>query len=72
MTCNIDRRGRRIRAFTGVGLIIVTLVWFALGPSAHWAVHGLQALLALGGAFAVFEGLVGWCAIRAMGVKTPF
>ena len=72
MTCNIDRTGRRIRAITGVGLIVVAIVWFAFMTSAHWAVHALQALLALGGAFAVFEGLVGWCAIRAMGVKTPF
>lgn len=24
-----------------------------------------------GGAFMLFEGLVGWCAVRAMGFKTP-
>lgn len=72
MTCNIDRTGRRIRAFTGVGLIVATIVWYALGPGAPWTVHALQALLAIGGTFAVYEGLVGWCAIRAMGVKTPF
>jgi hypothetical protein len=24
-----------------------------------------------GGAFMLFEGLVGWCAVRAMGVRTP-
>ena len=35
-------------------------------------IQALRVLLALGGAFTVFEGLVGWCAIRAMGVKTPF
>jgi len=72
MTCNIDRRGRRIRAFMGALLVLIVGVWFALAPGAPWAVHLLQAALALGGAFAVFEGLVGWCAIRAMGVKTPF
>lgn len=72
MTCNIDRTGRRMRAAMGAGLVVVAMGWFALMPSAHWAIHGGQALLALGGAFAVFEGLVGWCAIRAMGVKTPF
>jgi hypothetical protein len=24
-----------------------------------------------GGAFMLFEGLVGWCAVRAMGMRTP-
>ncbi len=72
MTCNIDKRGRRIRALAGALLVLIVAVWLALAPEAHWAVHLLRAALALGGAFAVFEGLVGWCAIRAMGVKTPF
>ncbi|MGA1046018.1 MAG: hypothetical protein ACO3ZY_12565, partial [Phycisphaerales bacterium] len=27
--------------------------------------------VAVGGAFMLFEGLVGWCAVRAMGFKTP-
>jgi hypothetical protein len=25
----------------------------------------------LGGAFMIFEGVNGWCAVRAMGFKTP-
>jgi hypothetical protein len=25
----------------------------------------------LGGAFAIFEARAGWCALRAMGIKTP-
>jgi hypothetical protein len=24
------------------------------------------------GAFGIFEAIVGWCALRAMGVKSPF
>lgn len=72
MTCNIDRTGRQVRALLGAFAIALALVWFALAPGASWLVHGLQALLALGGAFSVLEGLIGWCAIRAMGVRTPF
>lgn len=29
-----------------------------------------QGILALVGLFMIFEGIVGWCAIRAMGFKT--
>ncbi len=72
MTCNIDKRGRRIRAVMGALLVLIVVLWFAFAPGASWTVNVFQALLALGGAFAVFEGLVGWCAIRAMGVRTPF
>jgi len=72
MTCNIDRTGRRIRAVTGALLVLAVVVWFGLAPSAPWGIQALRVLLTLGGAFTVFEGLVGWCAIRAMGVKTPF
>jgi len=33
----------------------------------HWA---LGAIALAGGAFAIFEGTIGWCAARAMGFKT--
>ena len=32
-------------------------------------VAGIAACV--GGAFMLFEGLVGWCAVRAMGIRTP-
>jgi hypothetical protein len=71
MKCNIDRRGRAVRIVMGA---IVTAAGVALlvmplaGPTwLRWALP--VSLLALG-LFQVFEGAVGWCALRAMGVKT--
>jgi hypothetical protein len=34
-----------------------------------FVVAGIAA--GIGGGFMLFEGLVGWCAVRAMGFKTP-
>ncbi|MDA0975212.1 MAG: hypothetical protein ACO3YY_00160 [Phycisphaerales bacterium] len=34
-----------------------------------FVVAGIAACI--GGGFMLFEGLVGWCAVRAMGFKTP-
>lgn len=74
MQCNIDRRGRMLRTGMGVGTDLfgtgLVLAW-ALGvlPGA-WALWtGVAAML--GGAFMIFEGVNGWCAVRAMGFKTP-
>ncbi len=30
----------------------------------------LVILLAMGGIFSLYEGFIGWCAIRALGIKT--
>jgi hypothetical protein len=60
---NIDKRGRIFRAL--VALMLFVGAWLALRVSI-W----LSILLAANGAFAVFEALRGWCALRACGVKT--
>lgn len=62
MKCNIDRRGRWVRGGPGVLCLILAFV-------APVGVAG-RVLLALGGLFGLFEAFVGWCAIRALGVKT--
>jgi len=73
MQCNIDRRGRALRLSSGittaaVGAGLLAARWlFGLEAWALWA--GLAALG--GGAFMIFEGAMGWCAVRAMGFKTP-
>ena len=73
MQCNIDARGKRIRLISGaidcgagvVLLVVAAVVW----PGQLWIwVVGSVAMLA--GAFQVFEGRAGWCAVRAMGFKT--
>jgi len=72
-TCNINRRGRLARLIYGVLVIglgmLLVLTWAAgSGSVLRWAVC---VAVVVAGAFAVFESFVGWCAMRAMGFKTP-
>ena len=71
--CNIDRRGRLARLIYGIlatVLGVVLLFTWALGSGSviRWAV---SVSLVVAGVFAVFEATVGWCAVRAIGIKTP-
>ena len=73
MTCNIDRRGRVVRSIMGIVLLGIAAIWYPSTPAgASVWLYAAQGLLALSGGFTIFEGLAGWCAIRAMGIKTPF
>jgi uncharacterized membrane protein HdeD (DUF308 family) len=73
MQCNIDARGKRVRLVNGIVTLVIGLVlliaWALPERSVlAWAV----TIVALaGGAFMIFEARAGWCAIRAMGFKTP-
>lgn len=85
--CNIDRRGRTIRTIAGAATLLIGLALLAAplalgggepdaatpqevaGRNAALLIGGIAACC--GGAFMLFEGLVGWCAVRAMGFKTP-
>lgn len=86
LSCNIDRRGRTIRTITGAATLLVGVALLvapivlggepeAAAPqevadrNAALLVAGIAACC--GGAFMLFEGLVGWCAVRAMGFRTP-
>ena len=65
MQCNINRRGRSVRAWiggfvTGDGILLLLF--------GQWLI-GCIAILA--GLFVLFEAWKGWCAIRALGLKTP-
>ncbi len=71
-TCNIDRKGRMARLTCGLlilGVAVVPLV-FAIrgGPWWHWAIAGV---LGLAGGFQIYEAAAGWCATRALGIRTP-
>lgn len=79
MKCNIDDKGRRVRrtggivcCVAGAALVAVFLAARFGVLSAHYSyalpIVGL-ALLA-GGVFQLYEARKGWCALRAMGVKT--
>jgi hypothetical protein len=49
--------------------LMLGVLWYLgmVPPETIWAAAGLWA----GGMFMVIEGLLGWCALRALGVKTP-
>jgi hypothetical protein len=73
MQCNIDKRGRALR--TTLGIITKAVGWVLLaghflGWLPGWSLSaGIAAVL--GGAFMIFEGVNGWCVVRALGFKTP-
>ncbi len=73
LTCNIDRRGRIARLIYGVVLVIIAAI-LAIGWAIHYDSVSLWVITiscAAAGAFGIFEGLKGWCVVRAMGFKTP-
>ena len=72
-TCNIDRRGRTLRLVLGAFLesigILLGILWFLEWTPAWtlWPALGVW----LSGIFVMIEALLGWCAVRAMGFRTP-
>ena len=73
-TCNIDSRGRLIRGLLGSAGLLVALIILALWavPTGSVIAYVLAAVAAVGGAFSVYEASMSWCAVRALGFKTPF
>ena len=73
LTCNIDIRGRVARLIWGLLFLLIgvglALLW-AWG-SGSWLRWGVSIVCVLSGAFAIFEARKGWCAVRAMGIRTP-
>lgn len=69
--CNIEKTGRVLRLAAGAILLFDGVMFVVLGiPGTGIVARLVQAALVLLGAFTMFEGIVGWCAIRAMGFKT--
>lgn len=66
-SCNIDRRGRLIRLIAGL-LCLGGAAWCFWGTDGAFWASGLLAL----GVVSVFEGLRGWCIVRAFGFRTPW
>jgi hypothetical protein len=72
MECNIDKRGRVARIVVGSLFDLVgtgLVVWGFLQGRLAMIIGG--AAMAAAGVFMIFEGVKGWCAARAMGIKTP-
>jgi putative Ca2+/H+ antiporter (TMEM165/GDT1 family) len=73
LTCNIDRRGRAIRGIAGaIAIATGAAIWVGTDATRAWPTILITLLFLITGLFTVFEATVGWCAIRAMGRKTPF
>lgn len=73
MQCNIDARGKRVRLVSGliaamIGAILTLSAAVGLVQGVWPWVAGAAAVLV--GAFQIFEGWCGWCALRAMGFRT--
>jgi len=73
MQCNIDARGRRARIVgglvcCGVGMLLGGIAYFRFEILSWLGV--IAGILLAGGVFQIFEGIMGWCAARAVGIKT--
>ena len=60
---NISSTGRLVRGVGAVGLLIGAGFGFFVSM---W----LGVALAVSGGFVLFEALLGWCVLRACGIKT--
>jgi hypothetical protein len=72
LTCNIDSRGKSLRLIMGTVFLLDGLTLAVLWA---WRTHSpigwiTSAMMIVAGAFMIFEGRKGWCALRAMGLKT--
>lgn len=72
LTCNIDQRGRKARIIAGIAADSIGVIGILVGV----LTNQLSALVggiicSAAGCFMIFEGIKGWCAARAMGIKTP-
>lgn len=62
---NISLRGRIIRGTAAVCL--------GIGAALLWSVSAVASVLLAGAAlFVAFESVLGWCVLRACGLKTKF
>ncbi len=65
--CNLDVSQRILRLAFGILLLVLGFKSMGYGYPVYVSMG-----LALGGAFVLFEGARGWCALKALGLKIPF
>lgn len=70
MQCNIDSKGRAMRLLLGLATIAAGVLVLVFGGT-EGVPLGIGLGCLAGGIFATVEGWAGWCAIRAMGFRTP-
>lgn len=75
MKPDLDSRASKVRRISGLIGIVPSAIFVSLaleGVLVGWWIWLLAGLMLVGGAFQLFEAQVNWCALRAMGFKTPF
>ena len=70
--CNIDRSGRLVRLGVGIaalaGALVLLFAWALRGGGLiAWAGVAIFAML---GVLGIYQAYFGWCAARAIGLKT--
>ena len=70
MKCNIDARGKALRLLVGLAFLAAGVLLLVFGGT-EGIFLGIGIGCLAGGAFSTFEGWSGWCAVRAMGFRTP-
>jgi hypothetical protein len=72
LACNIDKKGRAVRIIGGALFDVTGLATIGLGMLVKEKIYlfagGTASVI---GTFMIYEGLRGWCAVRAMGFRTP-
>ncbi|MHC5026601.1 MAG: hypothetical protein ACYTGR_07575 [Planctomycetota bacterium] len=74
MKCNIDARGKAFRLVIGLALLAVAAIvagCVLAGVLPRSLGNPVSVATAVVGLFGIFESRKGWCALRAMGFKTP-
>jgi len=73
MKTNIDARGRAFRRNSGAVFCMLgaAILASAFWTESFWPCLWTGAALILSGLFQLFESRMGWCAIRAVGIRTP-
>lgn len=75
MQCNIDAKGKAVRLIYGLlmlGIAAAVAVLLIINVLTAWWVWLIVVGLALLGAFGIYEARAGWCAVRAMGIRTKY
>ena len=72
MQCNIDEEGARMRKTWGIMVLLAGIVLAGLALwSGTWWLWLIVGGCVAAGSFALYEAHHRWCALRAMGIKTP-
>ena len=70
LQCNIDSHGAHLRRIWGWSNLIAALALTVAGFWLAW-LWIIAAFAAAMGLFGLFEARHKWCAVRALGIKTP-